>query len=70
MGERVILENRGEKMVTASTFEYQVHFIGKTRSETYPNTLKRESKPKNVHDAKNRLQLQTCSGVESCGVQL
>ena len=58
----------GRVMATANTSECQVHFVDKTRSKTYLDTLTRELQSKNAQGAKNNLQLQTCSGVESCGV--
>lgn len=58
----------GRGMATANTFEYRVLFIGKTLRKMYLNTLEQEPRPKNVHDIKNNLQLQTRSEVEGCGV--
>ncbi len=58
----------GRETTTASAFECIAHFIDETRSKTYLDTLRRELKSKNALNAKNNLQLQTCSEVESCGV--
>lgn len=68
MGELNFVESCGVLgLIMTYAFKSNVYFIGKTRSETYLNTLNRESQPKNVQYLKNNSKKQPCFVLESCG---
>lgn len=54
-------------MIRIFALEYSVHFLSEQRTKPYTSTVKRVAQLKNVLNAKNALQGQTCSGLGRYG---